>query len=116
MGQDRFVGTVRDDPLNGMPGDGEIDGTLIGSSISFIKRMPVTYSRVYYDDNVTRGPLIAGIGPHPIIHYVGDWFPAHHEFRGTWVISIDNRLTMGFWKANKEVIENTSRMRRCRYW
>jgi hypothetical protein len=89
IGRHQFVGTVRDDPGNGMPGEGEIDGILIDGQISFVKRMPVTYRHLYDQNTGQAGPLIEGEGAHLSIHYVGDWFPLHQEFRGTWFISLE---------------------------
>jgi hypothetical protein len=96
-----FIGSVRDNLDNGMPGDGLIWGTMTDGRLIFTKKMPVKYSR---GEN---GSSIKGVGPHPLIHYDGYWFDADQEFRGSWHMDVPRHVSFntGFWIARKEFVK-----------
>lgn len=76
----RFSGTVEDDlSTKGMTGTGEIDGSVEGHHITFVKRMPVN-SMI-----AKRGETVNMRGKHPPIYYSG-------------LISEDGQSIQGKWK------------------
>ena len=102
IGKSRFSGSVRDSLENGMPGEGQVWGKLTDGRLTFTKKMPGHY--LIFPD----GRLVKVNGTHSLIHYEGDWFADHQEFRGRWSIDAPTYepgdiINTGFWAARKEI-------------
>ena len=88
-----FTGTVNEDPPNGMPGNGRIDGYLDFPKIEFKKQMPICYVATTPDGRMItlREKLLADGRacefdlPHPPICFEGKFLDAK-RVQGTWII------------------------------
>jgi hypothetical protein len=89
----RFTGTVTDDPPNGVPGTGLIEGSFAFPRIRFIKRMPIAYTALPDGRKLTLRESIIEKGypcerdyPAPQILYRG-LFSDGRRAEGTWILN-----------------------------
>ncbi len=81
----KLRGRVQDDPQNGMPEPGIVQGIVRGLEIEFVKLMPVCYMNLKGE----MVPLAQYLRvdhdlPHPPIYYHGSYMPDEDIVRGTW--------------------------------
>ncbi len=103
----KLEGTVQDDPVSGMPDEGEVDGNLTGNQLSFVKRMPVDYvsaddELISYREYFLRqtGKDLGYDPPHPPILYRGTVSADGNQMEGTWEIIQNGKTTRtGVWQA-----------------
>jgi hypothetical protein len=89
---EHFTGTVNEDPPNGMPGNGTIDGYFDYPTIEFNKQMPICYVATLDGRMITLREKLLADGhacefdpPHPPIFYEGKFLDAN-RVQGTWII------------------------------
>jgi hypothetical protein len=87
-----FSGTVTEDVNLGMPGTGNIEGTIDFPHIEFVKRVPVCYMAgpdgqfMKFREWLAAQDLVCeGDPPHPPVVYKGE-LSANHEARRIWVV------------------------------
>lgn len=113
-----FAGTVVDDPVRGMPGLGLIAGSVLGSRIRFIKRMPEEYvatpegPRSFRERLAAGGHQIARPIPHVPVVYRG--ILALDEAAGTWRIAPSRRHVPGVGTFFGDEVTGTWRLWRSR--
>src|SRR5688572_3202540 len=86
-----FIGEIWEDPPNGMPGRGRIEGRLSRGKITFLKWMPFArfrsdegsmtlkeYVEKTFEMTVDENP------PHPVLRYEGEFNAEMEQFEGTW--------------------------------
>jgi len=89
---EHFTGTINEDPPEGMPGNGMIEGYFDFPTIEFRKQMPISYTTTPDGRLITlREKLIAdGYAceydpPHPPVSYEGRFLDVN-RVQGTWII------------------------------
>jgi hypothetical protein len=116
----RFTGTITEDPENGMPGTGVVEGHFTFPHIEFTKQMPVCHVVTHTGKRMTlRDYLIQkgysyehGVLRRPI-HYQGT-FSAPKQAQGIWIIragqisllhgkAVQLPESRGNWSIEKEV-------------
>lgn len=87
-----FTGLVNEDPPNGMPGNGTIDGYFGFPRIDFKKQMPICYVATPDGRMMTLREQLLAEGqpcerdvPHPLIAYEGEFLNVNRA-QGTWII------------------------------
>jgi hypothetical protein len=87
-----FTGTVNEDPPNGVPGNGMIDGYFDFPTIEFKKQMPICYVATPEGRLMTLREQLLADGracesdpPHPPISYEGRFLDVN-RLQGTWII------------------------------
>ncbi|MBK7851307.1 MAG: hypothetical protein IPJ66_09315 [Bacteroidetes bacterium] len=86
-----FKGSVEDDlTMKGTPGIGEIEGTISGEKLSFVKRMPIKAVIALNNDTKTYGMHTNPEKKHKPIYYEGTFSHDKKSAEGVW------KMKMGF--------------------